>query len=167
MMSDLEIFVFKQKAVADSRDVAHTIGRPHKQLMRSIQTIIGHMEHANNGRKNAPVEHNKIAVSEFFIPSTYTDDKGEIRPCYLCTRLGCDLIANKMTGEKGTLFTVAYVSKFRAMEAELTGRELQCTVKAPIRRRLTDAKLRRVLFPIKMSCTVSGTNRRDGLLEGK
>lgn len=158
MMSDLEIFVFKQKVVADSRDVARMVGKQHKNLLRDIDSYIETM------RNSAEL---KIEPSDFFIKSTYKDSTGRERPCYLCTRLGCDLIANKMTGEKGTLFTVAYVSKFRAMEAELTRREFQRTVKAPIRRRLTDAKLRWGLFPIKMSCTVSGTNRRDGLLEGK
>lgn len=137
-MQELEIFVFKQRAVADSRDVARAVDRPHKQLMRSIQTIISHLDHNKNatvGESNERI----FAPVKYFIPSTYIDEKGEERACYLCTRLGCDLIANKMTGEKGTLFTAAYVSKFRAMEEELTKRELQRAIKAPVRRALTDA----------------------------
>jgi hypothetical protein len=31
--------------------------------------------------------------------------------------MGCELVANKLTGEKGILFTIAYVAKFNAMEA--------------------------------------------------
>lgn len=142
---NLEVFVFKQQAVVDSRDVAHVIERPHYQLMRSIQAYISHLKHAATQSKNGLSETgNKsnqyiFASVNFFMPSTYIDEKGEERPCYLCTRLGCDLIANKMTGEKGTLFTAAYVSKFRIMEAELAKREAQRAVKAPVRRALTDA----------------------------
>ena len=151
-MNDMEIFVFKQKAVVDSRDVAKAVGRPHRQLLRSIQTIIGHMKHANTERKNVlsekpeiserksvPTANGKINISDFFIPSTYTDETGRTVPCYLCTRLGCDMIANKMTGEKGTLFTAAYVTKFRSMEQELSRREIQRAIKTPVRRSLTDA----------------------------
>lgn len=51
--------------------------------------------------------------------STYIDSKGETRPCYLITKKGCDMIANKLTGEKGVLFTAAYVTAFEAMKREL------------------------------------------------
>lgn len=149
-MKDLDIFVFKQHPVVDSRDVAEVIGRPHRQLLRSIQTMIGHMEKANsesknglaknrNERKSVPVGNSKIVISDFFIPSTYIDEKGEERPCFLCTRLGCDMIANKMTGEKGTLFTAAYVTKFRRMEKELATRHALREVGKPVQRELTDA----------------------------
>ena len=42
--------------------------------------------------------------------------KGETRKCYECTKMGCELLANKMTGEKGILFTARYVKKFNEME---------------------------------------------------
>lgn len=164
-MKELDIFVFKQKAVVDSRDIAEVVGRPHRQLLRSVQTMIGHMKHynaqsqngfsekvkiterksvlseepENNERKSVPVGNNKIMISDFFIPSTYIDEKGEERPCFLCTRLGCDMIANKMTGEKGTLFTAAYVTKFRRMEKELATRHELREVGKPVQRELTDA----------------------------
>lgn len=149
-MKELDIFVFKQRAVVDSRDVAEVIGRKHTHLLRSIQTMIGHIEKANseskNGlakvcgkRKSVPATYGKIVVSDFFIPSTYTDEQGKERPRFLCTRLGCDMIANKMTGEKGTLFTAAYVTKFRRMEKELATRHALREVGKPVQRELTDA----------------------------
>lgn len=135
----LEVFAFKSQAVVDSREVARATERRHDHLLRSIQAMIGHMEHASIAPKIGANDRRKIAVSDFFIPSTYTDDIGRTLPCYLCTRLGCDMIANKMTGEKGTLFTAAYVSRFREMEKELAQREVQRAIKAPVRRSLTDA----------------------------
>ena len=153
-MNDLEIFEFKKKAVVDSRRVAEAIGRPHKQLLRTIKTMEKHLKGAATDNKNVVsggINHNKNVVVKregnrhtfapvnFFIPATYIDEKGEERGCYYLTKLGCDLVANKTTGEKGTRFTAAYVTQFREMEAELARREVQREIKAPVRRSLTDA----------------------------
>lgn len=59
---------------------------------------------------------NQMVVSDYFIPSTYQDAKGENRPCYKVTKLGCDFLANKFTGEKGILFTARYVKRFNEMD---------------------------------------------------
>ena len=37
-------------------------------------------------------------------------------PCYLISRIGADVIAHKLSGEKGVLFTAAYSAEFRRME---------------------------------------------------
>ena len=56
--------------------------------------------------------------ANYFIESTYNDRGRKLR-CYECTKLGCDMLANKMTGEKGILFTAKYVKKFSEMEKVL------------------------------------------------
>ena len=91
----------------DSREVAEMVERNHKELLRDIRKYIEIMEKANE-RNFAPVD--------FFIESSYKDSKGETRPCYLITKKGCDMIANKLTGEKGVLFTAAYVTAFEEMQ---------------------------------------------------
>ncbi|RHR91474.1 phage regulatory protein [Coprobacillus sp. AF15-30] len=53
---------------------------------------------------------------DFFIPSEYKDGKGETRNCYFLTKKGCEMVANKLTGEKGILFTAQYVNRFAEME---------------------------------------------------
>ncbi|HGM1295186.1 TPA: phage antirepressor KilAC domain-containing protein, partial [Clostridioides difficile] len=53
------------------------------------------------------------------IESTYINTQNKIQPCYLLTKKGCDMVANKMTGEKGIIFTAIYVTKFEEMEREL------------------------------------------------
>ncbi|MDR2023991.1 MAG: Rha family transcriptional regulator [Hungatella sp.] len=58
----------------------------------------------------------QMGVADYFRKSTYIDAKGEERPCYEVTRLGCDFLANKSTGEKGVLFTARYVKRFHEME---------------------------------------------------
>lgn len=52
----------------------------------------------------------------YFIKSSYRDSMNREKTCYECTKLGCDMLANKMTGEKGILFTARYVKKFEEME---------------------------------------------------
>lgn len=108
-MNDLKVFNFNEVDVVDSREVARLVERNHKDLLRDIRGYVKIMEESNE-RKIAPVD--------FFIPSTYQDGKGETRPCYLITKKGCDMVANKMTGEKGVLFTATYVSAFEKMREQ-------------------------------------------------
>lgn len=58
-------------------------------------------------------------LSDYFILSSYKDGSGKENKCYLVTKLGCDFLANKFTGEKGILFTARYVKRFDEMEQEL------------------------------------------------
>lgn len=49
--------------------------------------------------------------------SSYTVDGQSRRyPCYLVTKKGCEFIAHKLTGTKGTLFTATYINRFHEME---------------------------------------------------
>lgn len=107
-MTKLTIINQNGQLLVDSREVAEMIGVRHSDLLEKIK---GYLVHLTNG---------KFRSSDFFIESSYTDSKGEERPCYLLTRKGCDMVANKMTGEKGVLFTAAYVTKFEEMEKLLT-----------------------------------------------
>lgn len=106
-MNELTIINKNGQLVTDSREVADMIGKRHSDLLESIDGFIKHLTNGN------------FRSLDFFIPSTYKDNKGEERPCYLLTRKGCDMVANKMTGEKGVLFTAAYVTKFEEMEQTL------------------------------------------------
>lgn len=99
----LPVFEYRGQLVADSRDVAAMIGRQHKDTLRTISTMCKHLNRRN------------FALVDFFIPATYKDGKGEVRPCYYLTEMGCEMVANKQTGEAGTIFTAQYVKAFHAM----------------------------------------------------
>lgn len=62
----------------------------------------------------------QMAVTDFFIKSSYRTEQNKEMPCYEVTKLGCDFLANKFTGEKGILFTAKYVKRFHEMEQGLT-----------------------------------------------
>lgn len=103
-MNNLKVVTIKGQLVTDSRDVAEMIGRPHNELMKSIRTYVEYLGQGN------------IPHTDFFIESNYLDVQAKPRPCYSLTKKGCDMVANKMTGEKGVLFTAAYVTRFEEME---------------------------------------------------
>lgn len=108
-MNDLKVFQFGNKDVVDSREVAEMIGKDHAHLLRDIGGYIEVMS------KNP-----KLDSSSFFVQSTYRQSgNGKENPCYLLTKKGCDMVANKMTGEKGVLFTAAYVTAFERMREHL------------------------------------------------
>lgn len=108
-MNELEILKFNGVEVADSRQVAEVVEKEHHKLLRDIRTYCDYLTES------------KIGLSDFFIESTYTDQTGRTLPCYLITRKGCEMIANKMTGQKGVIFTAKYVNAFHKMEQQLKG----------------------------------------------
>ena len=107
-----------QLATIDSREVAEMLGKEHSYLLEMIQGregklgIIPVLENAN------------LAVSNYFIPSTYRAGTREYK-CYLVTKMGCELLGNKQQGEKGILFTAKYVERFNQMEEAIKGQVKQ------------------------------------------
>ena len=131
-MNILKAHDFKGKKVIDSREVAEMVGRSHKELLRTINTYIGYLkeDEAEGKIPQGGVERNFapnddcggqriFAPSEFFIPSTYKNAQNKEMPNFLITKKGCDMIANKLTGKKGVLFTAAYVTAFEEMAEQL------------------------------------------------
>lgn len=90
--------------VITSLEVAEMVEKDHKELLKSIRRYTNQF---NEG---------KISPVDFWTESTYSDSKGEIRPCYNITKMGCEFIAHKTTGVKGTLFTAQYIKRFHEME---------------------------------------------------
>nr|DAK61248.1 MAG TPA: regulatory protein [Caudoviricetes sp.] len=109
-MNELTVFEQNGQLLTDSREVAELIGKQHKNLLADIRAYCDYM--------NESTELN-FQPSDFFISSTYKDSTGRELPCYLLTKKGCDMVANKMTGQKGVLFTAAYVNAFHAMEEHI------------------------------------------------
>jgi len=117
-MSELHITNYNGVEVVDSREVAEMVDKRHDNLMRDIHGYIDIMQEENES--NAPTGIAlKIEVNDFFLESSYKDSIGRELPCYLITKKGCDMIANKLTGRKGVLFTAAYVTAFEEMRNRL------------------------------------------------
>lgn len=65
------------------------------------------------------MDSSKLSSHNFFLSSSHTNEQNKEQPCFLLTRKGCDMVANKITGEKGVLFTAEYVTQFKKMENEI------------------------------------------------
>ncbi|HBE8487599.1 TPA: phage antirepressor KilAC domain-containing protein [Clostridioides difficile] len=107
-MSNLTIINQNNQFLVESREVAELIEKKHDNLLRDIR-----------GYKKILEDSSNLRSQDFFIESTYINTQNKIQPCYLLTKKGCDMVANKMTGEKGIIFTAIYVTKFEEMEQEL------------------------------------------------
>ena len=93
----------------DSREVAEMVGKEHKELLRDIR------------RYCEQLGESKIALTDFFTESTYKTEQNKTMPCYLVSKKGCEFIAHKLTGVKGTEFTAKYINRFHKMEEVIQG----------------------------------------------
>lgn len=96
----------------DSREVANMINVKHKHLLEKIRNYEKILLSRN------------IGSADFFIPNEYKDSTGRTLNCYLLTKKGCEMVANKLTGEKGVLFTAQYVNRFEKMEKMIHAHQL-------------------------------------------
>ena len=87
-----------------SLEVAEMTGKTHYNLLRSIASYEKHFSQLN------------FELAKYFKLSTYLDEQEKERKCYNITKKGCEFIAHKMTGIKGTEFTVKYIERFHEME---------------------------------------------------
>lgn len=106
--------VSKEKPVTISTvEVAEMMGIDHYKVIRKLEgdkTRKGYIQ---------VLADSQMGVADYFIESTYIDAQGKHRKCYDCTKMGCDFLANKFTGEKGIIFTAKYVERFNKMELAL------------------------------------------------
>ena len=104
--------------VIDSREVARMIGKDHWEILWYIE---GNAKKGENGIIGIlpTLQGGQLIPTDYFIESSYIADNGTKYKCYLCTRMGCDLLATRQRGEKGILFCAKYVERFKEMEEEL------------------------------------------------
>ena len=91
----------------DSREGAEMVDMEHKNLLSKIRKYIEILDGS------------KLSSHQFFVPSTYVNNQNKEQPCYLLTKKGCEMVANKLTGEKGVIFTAKYVNRFEEMEKQI------------------------------------------------
>lgn len=128
LMNDIQMKQLEQTLT--SMEVAGMVGKRHCDLMRDINRYCKQINEANNGL----VSERKIALADFFRESTYKDEQGKERPCYDITKKGCEFIAHKLTGVKGTAFTAQYINRFHDMEQALKNPQAEIPEKDPFAR---------------------------------
>jgi Rha family phage regulatory protein len=101
----------------DSREVAKMLEKRHSNLLRDIETYIGYL------RQNS-----KLSSDDFFKETSYKAGTGRRYKIYQITKKGCEFLAHKQTGRKGSSFTASYINRFHEMEAQLGKKPLQQTL---------------------------------------
>ena len=84
-MSKLHFLNFNGFSVLDSRNIAEVLGESNQDLVREIHSYAKEID------EDPAME----ASTYFFIPSAYISADGQIMPCYLLSKMGCDYIAKK------------------------------------------------------------------------
>ena len=108
-----ELQVLNHKQTINSREVAEMMEKRHWEVLRMIEgnkDVVGIIP--------VLIDHSFV-VNEYFIESEYKASNGKSNKCYECTKMGCEMLANKLTGEKGILFTAKYVKRFNDMEQHI------------------------------------------------
>ena len=143
-------------ATIDSREVAEMLGKEHKQVLEYIK-----------GSKKVTgiiptLESRGLHSSKYFIESQYESGRNKKKnPCYLVTKMGCELLANKQQGEKGILFSAKYVERFNEMEKEIAMKQfnLPTTYK--------EALLALVAAEEEKEQLIADNNKKQKLLEAQ
>ncbi|MGL5715214.1 MAG: phage regulatory protein/antirepressor Ant [Paraclostridium sp.] len=90
-----------------SREVAVMMEiKEHSKMLRKIDDI------------NEVLGKAKVGSAKYWTESTYKDSQNKERREYLVSKEGCEFLAHKTIGEKGVLFTVKYMEKFKQLEEE-------------------------------------------------
>lgn len=92
------------KNTITSMEVAEMVDKRHADLLKDIRKYTRRLNEGN------------ISPVHFFTESECLDAKGQRQPCYFVTKKGCEFIAHKLTGQKGTEFTARYINRFHEME---------------------------------------------------
>ena len=117
-MGKLLINPITNEKTISTLEIAEMMEVPHSDLLKKLdgrKDRKGYIQILNEGQ---------MSVVDYFVKSSYLDSKGEERPCYNVTKLGCDFLANKFTGEKGVIFSARYVKRFSEMEKQLKEKAL-------------------------------------------
>ena len=101
------------KTTITSMEVAEMVGKQHKELLRDIRKYV---EQLGKSKIALTEGESNFCFTDFFTESTYTTAQNKVMPCFLVTKKGCEFIAHKMTGQKGTEFTARYINRFHEME---------------------------------------------------
>lgn len=97
----------------NSLEIAKQMNKKHSHLVRDIEVYIAYIS-----------ENPNLDSQNFFIESSYkADGNNKTYKCYECTKQGCEMIGNKMTGKKGVQFTAFFVHQFNNMESYIKQQE--------------------------------------------
>lgn len=107
-LDDMGLFIDKtDEVLVDSRFVAEAFEKPHFQVLRDIKNLL-----------DTDSEKVKDFTDNNFVFSEYKDSTGRKLPCYGMTKEGFSMLVFGWNGKKALEFKVAYINRFKEMEAQ-------------------------------------------------
>lgn len=100
------------KPVTNSLLVAQKFDKNHRDVMRSIRSIIQQAE-------NSAGQPAQNCARQMYIENQYVDKKGELRPSYIIDRDGFSLLVMGFTGSEALKFKIDFIMAFNKMEEKL------------------------------------------------
>lgn len=153
--NELNLMTSSNEKTISSLEVAEMVDKTHANLLRDIKRYQKQMIQPNEKGEI------KIDVSDFFKESTYKTEQGKELLCYDITKKGCEFIAHKLTGVKGTVFTARYINKFHDMEQELQQpKQPELTEKERFLLKNSKTWFQRNNWKMKMICDGFGWERK-------
>ena len=129
----------REMIVVNSRDVAETFGKEHKEVIRTIEgqkDAEGKTKHL--GLIEQIVQGGELPFEKYFIPSEYKSG-GRTYKEYLMTRDGFTLLVMGFSGDKAMRFKLAYINQFNAMEELLKDKLIEREKGIVVRQAFTKA----------------------------
>lgn len=106
-MHDIAIHNTDGKLTVSSLQVAEDFGKNHNHVIRDIEVLIEQMGHC-------PILDSEKSA-QYFIESTYINERGREYKCYEITRDGFSLLAMGFTGKKALEWKLNYIEAFNNM----------------------------------------------------
>jgi Rha family phage regulatory protein len=113
-------------AFTESQIVGPKFKKEHKHVLESIDRIVQELTAEN------------AAVKDYFVKSTFTNNRNREYRNYLMTRDGFSLLAMSFTGSKAIQFKVKFIHAFNSMEKRLKDQSFVRQVGVETRKVLTD-----------------------------
>ncbi len=106
-MNEIKITMTNGTACVSSLQVAEDFGKKHKNVVQTIETLMG------------TSAENSADLSKMFLESTYADSYGRKQKCYDITRDGFSLLVMGFTGKKALDWKLRYIEAFNKLEQHI------------------------------------------------
>lgn len=124
-MNDI-IKVVGDTAFAESQEVAERFKKDHKNVLATIDRIIGDLTAV------------QTAVKDYFVDGTFTNSRNREYRNYLMTREGFALVAMTLEGPESMKFKIQFIDAFKLMERALKEQYATRQVSIETRKTLTE-----------------------------
>ena len=135
-------FVQDGKVLTDSRTIAATFGKEHKDVLKAVRNL------------DCPADFRE----RNFAPSKYQSENrnGQMLPCYYITRDGFTILVMGFTGKKAMEFKIKYIEAFNAMERALSAPKTDKPVLVAEHTRALPSGKREIVLSEKAKAEIGG-----------